>query len=51
MILIVISFTALVYSLSVQTFKKLKYLLTPKYKKTPEYQAFLKELENLIKTS
>jgi len=51
MILIVISFTALVYSLSVQILRKAKSLLIPKYKKTPEYQAFLKELNNLIKNS
>ena len=48
MILFIISFIALIYSLTVQTFRAIKNLLTPAHKKTPEYQEFLKELDDIL---
>jgi hypothetical protein len=48
MVLFVISFLALVYSLTVQSYRAIKKMLTPKYKKTPEYQEFEKQLNNIL---
>ena len=50
-VLFIISFTAFTYSITVQLFRLIKNSLTPAYKKTPEYRAFLKDLNNMIKTS
>lgn len=50
MILFTISLLALIYSLSVQGYRAIKNMLTPSYKKTPEYQEFEKQLDNLIKS-
>lgn len=50
MILFTISLLALIYSLSVQGYRAIKNILTPAYKKTPEYQEFEKQLNNLIKS-
>lgn len=50
-ILFFISFIALVYSLTIQLFRMIKNNLTPTYKKTPKYKAFLKDLDNMIKNS
>jgi len=47
-LLFYISLIAFIYSISVQLFRFIKNKLTPAYKKTPEYKAFLKELDNLI---
>ena len=46
--MIVFSFLLLTYSISVQLFGFIKNKLTPTYKKTPEYQAFLKELNSMV---
>jgi hypothetical protein len=51
MILFIISFIALVYSLTVQSKRAIKKMQTPAYKKTPEYQEFEKQLNDLIKTN
>lgn len=48
--MIVFSFLLLTYSISVQLFRFIKNRLTPTYKKTPEYQAFLKELNSMVKS-
>jgi hypothetical protein len=48
MILFTISLLSLIYSLTVQTFRAIKNLLTPAHKKTPEYQEFLKELDVIL---
>lgn len=48
MILFIISLFALVYSLTVQTYRAVKNALTPGYKKTPEYQEFKKQLDNIL---
>jgi hypothetical protein len=48
MILFIISFIALVYSLSVQSKRAIKKMQTPAYKKTPEYQEFEKQLNNIL---
>jgi hypothetical protein len=48
MILFTISLLALIYSLSVQTFRSIKKLVTPKYKKTPEYREFEKQLNDIL---
>ena len=48
MILLIISSIALVYSLSVQGYRAIKNMLTPAYKKTPEYQEFEKQLNNIL---
>ena len=48
MVLVFIGFILFVYSLSVQTFRFTKNRLTPKYKKTPQYKAFEKELNSLV---
>lgn len=42
---------AFIYSASIQLFRLIKNNLTPAYKKTPEYKAFLKDLNNMIKSS
>jgi hypothetical protein len=48
MILFIISFIALVYSLTVQGYRTIKKMKTPAYKKTPEYQEFEKQLNNIL---
>ena len=48
MIIFTISLIALVYSLSVQSYRAIKKALTPAYKKTPEYQEFEKQLNNIL---
>jgi hypothetical protein len=48
MILFIISFIALVYSLTVQSKRAIKKMQTPAYKKTPEYQEFEKQLNNIL---
>jgi hypothetical protein len=48
MIIFTISLIALVYSLSVQSYRAIKKALTPGYKKTPEYQEFEKQLNNIL---
>ena len=48
MILFVISFIALVYSLTVQSKRAIKKMRTPSYKKTPEYKEFEKQLNNIL---
>lgn len=48
MILFTISLLALIYSLSVQGYRAIKNMLTPSYKKTPEYQEFEKQLDNIL---
>jgi hypothetical protein len=48
MILILVSFIALVYSLTVQSKRAIKKMQTPAYKKTPEYQEFEKQLNNIL---
>ena len=48
MILFVISFIALVYSLSVQSKRAIKKMRTPAYKKTPEYREFEKQLNTIL---
>ena len=50
-VLFFISLIAFIYSVSVQLFRLIKNKLTPAYKKTPEYQAFLKELNSMVKLS
>lgn len=37
-----------VYSITVQLYRLIANLFTPKYKKTPEYRAFKSELEKLL---
>jgi len=37
-----------IYSITVQLYRLFVNLLTPKYKKTPEYRAFEKELNKLV---
>jgi hypothetical protein len=51
MILILVSFIALVYSLTVQSKRAIKKMQTPAYKKTPEYREFEKQLNDLIKAN
>lgn len=48
MILFTISLLALIYSLSVQGYRAIKNILTTAYKKTPEYQEFEKQLNNIL---
>ena len=48
MILFVISFIALIYSLISQTAKAIVYLITPAYKKTTQYKRFENELKKLL---
>jgi hypothetical protein len=48
MILFIISLLALIYSLTVQSYQVIKKALTPRYKKTPEYQEFKKQLDNIL---
>ena len=48
MILFTISLIALIYSLSVQSYRAIKKAFTPAYKKTPEYQEFEKQLKNIL---
>jgi hypothetical protein len=48
MILFVISFIALVYSLTVQGYRFIKKALTPAYKKTTEYKEFENELSDIL---
>lgn len=48
MIIFTISLIALVYSLTVQSYRAIKKMLIPKHKKTPEYQEFEKQLNNIL---
>lgn len=48
MILFIISFIALVYSLTIQSKRAINKMQTPAYKKTPEYQEFEKQLNNIL---
>ena len=48
MILFTISLIALIYSLSVQSYRAIKKAITPAYKKTPEYQEFEKQLNRIL---
>jgi hypothetical protein len=48
MIILVVSLICLIYSLTVQSYRAIKKLLTPAYKKTPEYQEFKKQLDNIL---
>lgn len=48
-VLFIVSLLAFIYSVSVQLFRLIKNSLTPAYKKTPEYKAFLKELDCMLK--
>ncbi len=48
MIVFVISLIALIYSLSVQSYRAIKKASTPAYKKTPEYQEFEKQLNSIL---
>jgi hypothetical protein len=48
MILILVSFIALIYSLTVQSKRAIKKMQTPAYKKAPEYQEFEKQLNNIL---
>lgn len=48
MIIFTISLIALVYSLSVQSYRAIKKALKPAYKKTPEYKEFEKQLNNIL---
>lgn len=48
MILFIISLLALIYSLSVQAYRAIKNWVTPKYKKTPEYREFEKQLNDIL---
>ena len=48
MILFIISLLALIYSLTVQSYRAIKKAFTPAYKKTPEYQEFKKQLDNIL---
>lgn len=48
MVLFFISLLALIYSLTVQGYRAVKNALTPKHKKTPEYQEFKKQLDNIL---
>jgi acyl-ACP thioesterase len=48
MILILVSFIALVYSLTVQSKRAIKKMQTLAYKKTPEYQEFEKQLNDIL---
>lgn len=48
MIIFTISLIALVYSLSVQSYRAIKKALTPAYKKTFEYKEFEKQLNNIL---
>jgi hypothetical protein len=48
MILFTISLLTLIYSLSVQIYRAVKKWVTPKYKKTPEYREFEKQLNEIL---
>lgn len=48
MVLFFISLLALIYSLTVQAYRAIKKALTPGYKKTPEYQEFKNQLDNIL---
>lgn len=48
MILFTISLIALIYSLSVQSYRAIKKAITLAYKKTPEYQEFEKQLNRIL---
>lgn len=51
MLLILIPFALLMYSITVQLFRFIKNNVTKGYKKTPEYQEFENELFKLINNS
>jgi len=50
LVIFFICLVAFIYSISVQLYQLVKNAFTPAYKKTPQYKAFLKELNNMVKS-
>jgi poly-D-alanine transfer protein DltD len=48
MVLFIISLLALIYSLTLQSYRAIKKPLTPGYKKSPEYQDFENQLNKIL---